>query len=143
MWRCLLCCTQRSSQADCRGLGLESTFRILWLPYKPALRLISTNSFQFSLVPGQEEASCYSMTNQSWTDASPNRAIWSLLWVPAINASCCSGCIRAGALQSTGNKENTYWAFSMSRQCPKAPAPTRFFLNTLEMRLGETVFCLV
>lgn len=88
--------------------------------------------FQFSLVPGQEEASCYSMTNQGWTDASPNRGIWSPLWVPVINTSCCSVESEWEPCDPTGSntRRRTFTEpFLCARQCPRAPAQVGTFLT--------------
>lgn len=133
MWRCLLCVHSGAvlRQTAQRGSGLESTFRALWLPYKPVLWLISTNSFQFSLVPGQEEASCYSMTNQGWTDASPNRGIWSPLWVSIINTSRFSVESEWESCDLTGSNTRRRAftePFLCARQCPRAPARAGTFL---------------
>lgn len=103
------------------GLGLESTFRTLWLPIKPVLWLISTNSFQFSPIPGQEEASRYSMTNQGWTDAS-NRGIWSPLWVTVINISRCSVESEWEPCDLTGNNRRRIFTepFRCARRGPRS-----------------------
>lgn len=145
MWRHLLCVHSAVPRQTAQRLRLESTFRTLWLPYKPVLWLISTNSFQFSPIPGQEEASCYSMTNQGWPDAS-NRGIWSPLWVTVINISRCSVESEREPCDLTGNRGRIFTEpFLCARQCPRAsytaPAPSRHTRGDKAQR--REVSCLV